>query len=350
MNSDQRPDSFEVVDYTHVLRRRWPIVVVVTIICLVGAAGYVFAGPKTYTGTAQVSVVATGADLAQSTTASRTSGAVDLDTEAQIVTDSTVATLAGKKLHSSLSAYDLGKDVSVAVPANSSLMDISCDMSTGTAAAACANAFAAAYLENRTSTAASYITDQITPLKSQISSLQKTVSSLNTTIQSQPKNSSTRIGDQAQATSDNNQLSNLNGKLATLYSEASQTNGGSVTTAAGVPGDPSSPKKSLVLPSGLAAGLVIGLVIAFGWDRRDKRVHDVRDAERFFSLPILLDLPKRSIGRQVALATPRSRTGKAFTEMAHALGASLGEGSHVVLVAGTVPGRKNKKIKINKIK
>jgi capsular polysaccharide biosynthesis protein/Mrp family chromosome partitioning ATPase len=339
MNSDQRPDSFEVVDYTHVLRRRWPIVVVVTIICLIGAVGYTYAGPKAYTATAQVYVAATGADLAAAAAEGHSaSGALNLDTEAQIVASGTVATLAGKKMHSSLSSYDLSKDVAVSVPANSQLMDIACSMSSATAAASCANAFAAAYLENRSADAASYINDQITPLKSQISSLQKTVSSLNTTIQSQPKNSSTRATDQSQMTSDNNQLSNLNSKLASLYSEASQSNGGNITTAAGVPGSPSSPKKSLVLPSGLAAGLVIGLIAAFVWDRRDKRIHDSRDAGRFLSLPILLDLPKRSIGRQVALASPRSRTGKAFTEMAHALGASLGEGSHVVLVAGTVPG------------
>jgi capsular polysaccharide biosynthesis protein len=340
MNSDQRPDSIEVVDYTHVLRRRWPIVVVTTIICLIGAVAYTFAAPKVYTATAQVYVSVTGADNAQQLANSRTagSGTVNLDTEAQIVTSGTVATLAGKMMHSSLTAYDLSKDVSVSVPPNSQLMDIACSMSSGTQAAACANAFAAAYLQNRSSSAASYISGQLTPLEAQVSSLQKSVASLNTTIQAQPKNSSTRIADQAQVTSDDNQLSNLNNKVATLKSEAAQTNGGRVTTPAGVPGAPSSPKKGLVLPSGLVAGLIIGLVIAFVWDRRDKRIHDMRDVERFFQLPVLLDLPKGSIGRQVSLASPRSRSGKAFTEMANAVGASLGEGSHVVLVAGTVPG------------
>jgi len=341
MNSDPRPDSFEVVDYTHVLRRRWPIVVVVTIICLIGALGYAFAGPKSYTATAQVYVTPTGADMAQQLANSRTSGttgSVNLDTEAQIVTSGQVATLAGKAMHSSKTAYQLGKDVSVTVPANSQLMNIACTMSSGKAAAACANAFANAYLQNRSSSAASYISGQLTPLQSKASSLQKSVASLNDTIHGLPSNSSTRASAQAQLSSDNNQLSNLNSKIATLESEATQTNGGHVTTPAGVPGSPSSPKKALVLPSGLVAGLIIGLVLAFVWDRRDKRIHDMRDVQRFFDMPVLLDLPKRSVGRQVALASPRSRTGKAFTEMANVLGASLGEGSHVVLVAGTVPG------------
>jgi capsular polysaccharide biosynthesis protein/Mrp family chromosome partitioning ATPase len=341
MNSDQRPDSFEVVDYTHVLRRRWPIVVVVTIICLIGAAGYAFVGPKTYTATAQIYVAPTGADMAQQLGSTKTTGgsvSVNLNTEAQIVTSGTVDALAVKMMKSSLTAYDLSKDLSVTVPASSQLMDIACGMSTGTAAATCANDVAAAYLSNRSSTAASYINGQLTPLEAQVSSLQKSVSSLNTTIAGLPSNSSQRASAQAQVNSDNTQLTSLTNKVATLKSYATQTNGGHVTTSAGVPGSPSSPKKSLVLPSGLVAGLIIGLVLAFVWDRRDKRIHDMRDVERFFDLPVLLDLPKKSIGRQVSLASPRSRTGKAFTEMANAVGASLGEGSHVLLVAGTVSG------------
>jgi Mrp family chromosome partitioning ATPase len=40
----------------------------------------------------------------------------------------------------------------------------------------------------------------------------------------------------------------------------------------------------------------------------------------------------------VSLASPRSQTGRAFTELAYTVAASLGEGSHVVLVAGATPG------------
>ncbi|MGH3158105.1 MAG: YveK family protein, partial [Streptosporangiaceae bacterium] len=314
MNSDQRPDSFEVVDYTHVLRRRWPIVVVVTLICLIGALGYALAGPKSYTATAQVYVQATAADNANSVANSRTSGAVNLDTEAANVTSGTVAAAAGKLMHSSRSSYALAKDISVTVPANSQDMNIACSMSSGTAAADCANDFAQAYLTNRQQDAVTYVNDQLAPVKTQASALQKTISSLQTSINGLPSNSSQRNTDQTELNSDNNQLSNINRQITSLEGQATQTNPGRVTTSAGVPGAPSSPKKSLVLPSGLVAGLVLGLIGAFLWDRRDKRIHDVRDVERFFDLPVLLALPKKSIGRQVSLASPRSRTGKAFTE------------------------------------
>ena len=51
MNPVQRPDSFEAADYIGVLRRRWWIVLVCTIIGLVAAFGYVTVAPKAYTAT-----------------------------------------------------------------------------------------------------------------------------------------------------------------------------------------------------------------------------------------------------------------------------------------------------------
>jgi Mrp family chromosome partitioning ATPase len=52
----------------------------------------------------------------------------------------------------------------------------------------------------------------------------------------------------------------------------------------------------------------------------------------------MLSLPGKAVSRQLSLASPRSATGKAFTELAHVVAATLGEGNHVVLVAGTAPG------------
>jgi Mrp family chromosome partitioning ATPase len=78
--------------------------------------------------------------------------------------------------------------------------------------------------------------------------------------------------------------------------------------------------------------------VAFVWDRRDKRLHGPADVERLLNLPVMLSLPRKSFGRQLSLASPRSATGKAFTELAHVVAATLGEGNHVVLVAGTAPG------------
>ena len=104
------------------------------------------------------------------------------------------------------------------------------------------------------------------------------------------------------------------------------------------PGSPSSPRTLLVLPSGLLAGLLLGLLAAFALDFRDRRIHSARDVERFLDLPVLVNLAAGTSRMQPALALPRSRTGQSFTELGQYVAASLGEGSHVVFVAGTSAG------------
>src|SRR6516165_4375278 len=339
MNPVQQPDSFEAADYTGVLRRRWWIVLLCTIIGLVAAFGYVTVAPKTYTATASVNVVPTAADQSNVVAGSRTSGAtVNLDTEAQVVQSTTVATLAGKAIHSPLTAWALAKQVNVTVPPNSSILNISCTASTPTGAATCANAFAKAYLQNRSQSATTYINQQLTKLQQKIHALNQAEAALSTKISSLPKNSPTRAADVAQKKTDQAQGAKLTQEYATTSGLAAQTNGGSIITAATPPGKPSSPKKLLVLPSGLIAGLLIGLVIAFLVDRRDKRIHNATHVERLLDLPVLLDLPPGAFGREVSIASPRSKTGQAFTDLAHGVAAALGEGNHVVFVAAATPG------------
>jgi capsular polysaccharide biosynthesis protein len=334
-----RPDSPAVADYTGALRRRWWIALLVTVVCVVGAVGYIEVAPKAYSSTATVYVSPTSADLSSQTSSSaKSGGTVNLYTESQVVTSGVVAAIAAKALHSSLTPATLAKQVSVTVPANSQTMQIMCSTSTGTAAAACANEFATAYLQNRSSTATAAITQQESPLKSQVTSLQKTVASLQNKISALPSNSSQKATDEAQLSTDQGQLRSLNSKLAGLDEEATQNNGGSIITKALPSGTPTSPKKSLVLPAGLIVGLIIGLLAAVLWDRRDKRLHTSRDVERLLGLPVLLNLPPKAYTRRVSLAPARSRTGRAFTELAHNVAASLGEGSHIVLVTGASQG------------
>src|SRR5262249_61564530 len=93
------------------------------------------------------------------------------------------------------------------------------------------------------------------------------------------------------------------------------------------------PKLLLVLPRGLLAGLLIGLVLAFVLDRRDDRIHSARDVERFLGLPVLFRLRQKRLGEPATLSAPRSGAGRAFTELAEAVGAGLGDGNHIIAVA-----------------
>ncbi len=338
MNGSPSPDSFELADYLGVLRRRWWLIAGLLCVGLLGAAAYYVTAPRTYTATASVYVTATGAGSNQVQNG-RTSGTVNMDNEAQLVQSYTVAAIAARNLRSTQSPSQLVKNVSVTVPPNSQVLQISCSAPSAAGSARCARAFAAAYLQNRSVTATSALKAQLQTLQGKVQSLQQNAAKLSGQIRLLPPNSTQRATAAAELRSDNSQLNGLNNQVAALTAQEANSSGGYTITAATIPGSPTSPKAALLLPGGLLVGLLIGLIIAFTVDRRDTRVHSAREVENYLDLPVLLSLPVKKSDPQLTLVPPRSRAGQLFTELAHDVAAALGEGNHVVAVAGTAVDR-----------
>jgi capsular polysaccharide biosynthesis protein len=347
MSVRSEPDSFEFADYFGVLRHRWWLIVILACVGVVAAGAYLAVAAKAYKATVTVSVTPTGTSPGQTgaVTGGRTSGTVNLDTEAQIVQSSTVAAIAAHALGSSLTPRALLAQVSVAVPANSSILQISCIARTAHQAAACANAFGSAYLKNRSTSAASLANTQLTTVRGELTTLEQQTALLTTQISTLPTNSAQRASAQAQLVTASSQLKSLADQAATLTGEAASSSGGSVLSQATPPPAPSSPKKSLVLASGLLAGLVIGLLAAFGLDRRDLRITDARGLARF-GLPALLSVPATDFDGDSVVAA-RSLAGLEFTELARATAAALGPDSQLLLIAGTSPGSSTSVIAAN---
>jgi Mrp family chromosome partitioning ATPase len=156
-------------------------------------------------------------------------------------------------------------------------------------------------------------------------------------VSSLPSDSSQRAGAQQQLNSDQSQLNSLNGEVATLTSGLSDLSGGSIISSAIPPQKASSPKPLLIVPSGLLAGLLIGLVLAFIAERRDRRIRGPRDLTKY-DVPVLMSLPLRRFTPDMEIAAPRSLAGREFAELAHMLAGSLGAGSHVIAVSGSAAG------------
>jgi uncharacterized protein involved in exopolysaccharide biosynthesis/Mrp family chromosome partitioning ATPase len=340
MTSSTRPDAFELADYLGVLRRRWWIVLLAACLGVLVAGTYAEVAPKTYTAGAAVSVAVIATSNNQSLVG--TSGAVNMNTEAQIVQSQSVAELAGRLLHSSLDPKALASHVSVTVPANTTVLDINCTQSTAARAATCANDFAAAYLSVRLASATSTAAGAVKALQMQVNGLTHRISQLETQLAGHPPTSVRLVAqielDRAtgQATALGNQIDLLLPGLASLQAP-NNTLAGRVITSAVAPTSPSSLRRRLLLPSGLLAGLLIGLLVAFFVDRRDDRVHASSDVERYLGLPILLSI-SANLAADNGVALPRSPAGQRFAELAQYAAASLGEGSHILLVAGTAPG------------
>jgi capsular polysaccharide biosynthesis protein/Mrp family chromosome partitioning ATPase len=326
-----------LADYTGVLRRRWWLIVAVTVIATVGAVGYFKTAHKIYTATALVYVTGSSSGTAGQVANSRTTSTVNLDTEAQVVQSATVAQAADKLMHSTDNVQRLLSRVNVTVPANSQVLSISCEASTPDDAASCAQAFAQAYLNYSSNSTTASIKSQITALQSNISTLESGSAKLKVAIANLPANSPQRASDNEELTSDHSQLGSLNGQIATLTANLADPSGGSIISNATPPLTATSPKALLIIPSGLLGGLLIGLVLAYLVDRKDRRIREPGDVTRL-NVPVLMSLPLRKFTPELAIADHRSPTGRSFAELAHTLTGSLGAGSHVILVTGSAPG------------
>lgn len=338
MTVSQEADSLEFAGYLGVLRRRWWVVLVLACVGILAAGAYIAKAPKAYTATATVNVTPTGASQTQggAVAGGRTSSVVNLDTEAQIVKSSSVAAIAARALHTPLTPAVLLGNVSVAVPANSSVLQISCQARSAAQASVCANAFAAAYIQNRNASSAAIIGSERKTVRGELTGLEKATTRLTLQIGSLPLNSPQRASAESQLQSDTGQLKSLANQAASLSAQAAANAGGSIITKATPPATPSSPKKKIILPGGLLAGLLIGLIIAFAWDKRDTRIKDARNLGQF-GVPTLLTVSGKDLERE-PLAPPRSAAGLEFTEVARFLTAGLGQDDQLLMVAGASPG------------
>ena len=209
-----------------------------------------------------------------------------MDNEAQLAQSMTVASLANQKLHSSLALPDLVKNIAVTVPANTTFLQIGCHDTSATSAATCANDFANAYLANRYSSAVSAINHTQSVLGGKIDALQAD--------RDPPRSGSTRSPEVEQGdrsvgalNADDLTVKGLENQLnqATVVLAGLPASVGTVASPATPPTSASSPRILLLLPSGLLAGLVIGLVLAFVVDRRDKRIHSSATSSAVWEFP-----------------------------------------------------------------
>ena len=335
MSQAQERDDLQLSDYTGTLRRRWWLILLCAAVGLVGAVGYYKTAHKEYIATATVYV--TGSSGTTNEVANgRTSGTVNLDTEAQVVQSAAVAQGAAKLMHVTVPLQQLINRVSVTVPANSQVLSISCQESSAVGAATCAQSFAQAFLTYSSTTTIASANQQISALQAKIANLQSSAAKLSVEVASLPDNSPQRATAQQQLGSDNSQLSSLNNQVAQLIAELTNPSAGSILSAATPPSSASSPKKLLILASGLLLGFV-GLVLAFVLDRRDRRILGPRDLAGI-DVPVLMNPPLTRSAADVAIVAPRSPLGREFTGLTHVLTGSLGTGSHVILVTGARPG------------
>src|SRR5215469_7119770 len=348
MNQQAAPDYFELADYTGVLRRRWKSIATVGLIGLVLAGAYVVLAPKTYTSAVLVQVSALPSNA--NAVGGRTGGPVNMDNEAQIVRSAAVAALVKQNLHSPLSVTTIQHNIRVSVPPNTTFLQISCAAGSAVGAQKCANVAGSQYLDYRRVSNMNLIASGITALRAQEKVLAGRITTLKTSIfvtrhkKGVTPNNPTIEGLALRLASDKSAQSALRSHinqalpLQVSLSNPTGTIVGQVVSPATLPTAPASPRKLLYVPSGLVLGLVVGIGLAFLNERRDKRVHSVRDVERYSGQPTLLSLGGKRHGSGTGVESPRTPPGRAYNELAQVIVTALGDSGHVIAVAATSPG------------
>lgn len=340
MDGLHQPGSLELSDYLGVLGRRWWVIVTLACLGLIASGAYFKLAPRAYTATAAVYVTPTAASSSSGQLANgRTSGIVNMDSEAQVVQSPVVAALAARDMPGGQSVQALEKAVSVSVPPNSGVLRIRCQDRTPADAASCAQAFARAYLQNRSAAAVTTLKAQADAVRATVDALTQNAATLTGRLQATRHNPVEHAATHAQLKSVTTQLSILSNRLASLTAQEANSSGGHILSTPIPPGQRSSPRLLLVVPAGVMAGLLIGLIAAFVLDRRDTRIHNARDVQRHLELSVLLSLSRTAARSASRLAEPGSEENLAFSDLGHDVAATLGEGQHVLAVTSASAGQ-----------
>jgi len=306
------PHSVDLRDYWSIVRRRWRLIAVMSVIgVLAGAAYSVERGPS-YTATAQVVVQpVTQGPLNQSTQAT---SQVNMSTEQAIAQSGPVIQQAAATLKVPASTLESAatKRLSVTVPAStlttSNVLQIGWQASSKPAAQQGANAFASAYLSYRHHQLAGQIAVLQGTLQQQISSLRTQIAQLSGQLAGNVSATTHQVLS-IRLNELTSQASTAEAQLAALptYNDS----GGSVIPAV-LNGKSSSFGRSALVGIGLILGLLLGLAIAFARDLSDDRVRDAAQLEQRLGAPVLAIVP----AAEAAAARRRGRAAPSSTAIA----------------------------------
>ncbi|MGH3738114.1 MAG: Wzz/FepE/Etk N-terminal domain-containing protein, partial [Micromonosporaceae bacterium] len=316
---------YDVADYLGMLRRGWWLLLATTLLGLLAGLGVNALQTKVYEASTSVLVLPTGVGATE-LAGSRTKSTINLDTEAQLVRSGSTAALARRLLKTELPASTLRSAVSVTVPPNTAVLEITYAAETPRAARDGSAAFAMAYLQTRTSGTRAELDQQIKALSAQLAGVQK---QLRDVIAKLEAGGTDGTVDNTYLNAQQQNLSSQLNTLTTRLNELKSTpiSAGRIISEAQLPESPSRPVLLLNLAAGLMVGLVLGVTVVLARQYADRRVHRGADVIRRAGVPLLAELTVRqatgsaTVGEAVYGAfTP---AGRMFSRLRNEVAAAL---------------------------
>jgi capsular exopolysaccharide synthesis family protein len=254
--------------YASTLRERWRLIVIAVVLAVFAAVVYVETATPVYTAQAQLLVTPLPA------TAANTLGGLgllsassdptqDVETGASLVPSVAAAQLTEQRLGLRGSPQAVLGRVSVQIISQSFILAVTATAPSAKAAAALANTFAQSSLTVRTAAFQTALDQKIAGLKTQLASAGATGT-----------------------------LGPVRQQLAALQAyKGTQLPDMNLSQTASAPTGRTSPRAALSLAAALVAGLVIGILGAFGLEAFDSTLRREDQLTRLFRLPVLARIP-----------------------------------------------------------
>jgi capsular polysaccharide biosynthesis protein/Mrp family chromosome partitioning ATPase len=270
--------SVDLAEYLRRLRRRWWAVVLAIALGIAGGLVLTNALDEQYVSETSVLVLPVDMDAPANIAGGRTSGDINLDTEAQIVRSASVAAAVSDQLDGAIPAAELMGNVAVTVPPNSQVLRLTYTADTAERAQAGARAYADVYLKQRAAAVRERIDGASESLKEQRAERQEQLVDVTDRIAELFVDSSDRQLAESERDILISQLSSINDQLSALRIAAAPA--GRVITEANLPQRPSAPNAMLNVAGGVLLGLVLGVAAAVAIDRYDRRIRRANDVRR----------------------------------------------------------------------
>ena len=268
--------SVEIGHYWRILRRRFWVVLLCGLLGLAAAVAYLALAERAVTATTVVNLNVISSDPFSGVKSA--AELIDPATEAQIVNSTKVLEQAAGEIGGGATPSEVRSDMSAKLVPDATVVRVSYQAGGVSDAEAGADAVAKAYLDYRSQQAADRVTAIVDQLEERRSGLRDDLVRINTIAKTSSPNSPRAV----QAESDR-QLTNI--ELNSLSSQINDylgldTTGGTVLSAAAQNPTSVSPSKAVVVTTGTALGLVVGVLLAFVIGAASRSVDDEYDVRR----------------------------------------------------------------------
>lgn len=208
---------------------------------------------------------------------------LNLDTEAQLLTSTPVATVVGEKLD--LAAWQVQRHTAIEVPPNSGVLLITYTDATPERAVTGADLLAESYLDQRTESAEAVRDETVRQISEDLRAAAAAKDDAEERAGKTKPGTTDAILAQLEVQTRLDRITSLQASLDALA--AVTTSGGRVIESARQPTGPSVPNRPLLIVSHGALGLLLGLSMALLRERGNAALQDATDIRRELGVPLL---------------------------------------------------------------